>query len=71
MWELAGFKRKLRPEWAKKQELAVKIVGARPIREKITARMGKKARISRKFSGVRSCSRENYGQNGRKSKFWP
>ncbi|MDD7348674.1 MAG: hypothetical protein PUG66_02310 [Clostridiales bacterium] len=47
--------RKLRPDGRKKQVLAVKTEGARwdlssapPIREKITARLEKKARIGRK-----------------------
>ena len=45
------FERKLRPEWAKKQELAVKSGGTRPIQEKITARMAEKASPGRKIGG--------------------
>ena len=62
----------------KKQDLAVKSwkrsLGCpldRPIREKITARLVKKARFGRKIGGDSLGSRENYGQNGRKSKIWP
>ena len=74
----AGEVRKLRPEWWKKQELAVNLAGSARVREKITARMSKKARFGRKFVGSSPGgrpkplgSRENYGQNGGKSKFWP
>ncbi|MCI5883015.1 MAG: hypothetical protein MRZ84_03145, partial [Eubacterium sp.] len=63
---------------SKKQVLAVKSEGARwqlppghPIREIITARMEKKASFGRKIRGGSPDSRENYGQNGEKSKFCP
>ena len=53
--------------------MAVKPEGARrelppghPIREKITARLGKKASFGRKIRGGSLDSRENYGQNGPK-----
>ena len=62
----------------KKQDLAVKLEGARwelppghPIQEKITAKLGKKASFGRKIRGGSLDSRENYGQNGENSKFWP
>ena len=51
--------------------MAVKSEGACWIREEITARMAEKARIGRKTGGRLLGSRENYGQNGGKSKFWP
>ena len=47
----------------KKQVLPVKIVGARRIQEKITAKLGKKASFGRKNCGGSLDSRENYGQN--------
>ena len=54
----------------KKQDLAVKLEGARwelppghPIQEKITAKLGKKASFGRKIRGGSLDSRENYGQN--------
>ena len=55
----------------KKQVLAVKSEGSRLVREKITARWVKKASIGRKVGGKSLGSRENYGQMGEKSKFWP
>ena len=69
--KVTGFERKLRPEWAKKQDLAVKSEGACWVRGKNTARMGEKARFGRKIGGGLLGSREKYGQNGRKSKIWP
>ena len=51
MWELAPFERKLRPEWAKKQELAVNLAGSARVREKITAKMAEKASSGRKIGG--------------------
>ena len=51
--------------------MAVKSEGAHWVREKITARMSEKARFGRKIGGGLLGSRENYGQNGRKSKIWP
>ena len=70
--------RTLRPEKQKKQELAVKSEGACWVQEKITARLDEKARFGRKVGGEVARlspgsphSRENYGQNGRKSKIWP
>ena len=69
--KVTRFERKLRPERAKKQDLAVKSEGACWIRGKITARMGKKARFGRKISGKSVDSRDIYGQIGLKNKIWP
>ena len=69
----------------KKQVLAVKLgersLGcplARPIQEKITARLDEKARFGRKIGGRLlgfapglPLSRGNYGQISEKSKIWP
>ena len=65
------FERKLRPKWVKKQDLAVKSEESRWVQEKITAKMGEKARFGRKIRGKSLGSRENYGQIGEKSKIWP
>ena len=74
----APFKRKLRPDWQKKHVLAVKEEGTRWVREKITARLVKKASFGRKIGGEVAGfppgsphSRENYGQISEKSKIWP
>ena len=69
--KVTRFERKLRPEWAKKQDLAVKLVGSRWVREIFTARLAEKARFGRKISGKSLGSRRNYGQIRRKSKIWP
>ena len=69
--KVTRFERKLRPEWAKKQDLAVKLVGSRWVREIFTARLAEKASFGRKMGGDSLDSRENYGQNGLKNKIWP
>ena len=56
------FERKLRPEWLKKQDLAVKMEGTRWVRGEITARLGEKARFGRKKGADSLGSRGNYGQ---------
>ena len=58
----APFEGKLRPEWSKKQDLAVNLAGTARVREKITARLVEKARIGRKKGGDSLSSRGNYGQ---------
>ena len=55
----------------KKQVLAVKKEGACWVQEKITVRLDEKARFGRKMGGDSLGSRENYGQIGQNSKFWP
>ncbi|MDY3774644.1 MAG: hypothetical protein SO023_05985 [Eubacterium sp.] len=62
---------KITARLGKKARFGRKIRGARLVREKITSRWVKKARFGRKIGGKILGSRENYGQMGEKSKFWP